>query len=268
MPVEVVHYNPLVKVVPGKLGRLAPNWKRPINNFGDLIGPLLVDRMLEQAGLDATAGTSGARLVAVGSIMKLAEPGDVVWGTGINGKSMSVGAGAALDIRAVRGPLTRQLLVDAGASVPEVYGDPALLWPMFWPRDLYAPNGASDPVTVVPNFHDWKSWRRDRRAVNPRQDPHAVIKRIAASEFVCGSSLHGIIIAEAFGIPARLITPTTEPEFKYADYYRGTGRPDFRAARTLDEALELGGEPALNWDRQPLVDAFPNDLWQSDSARP
>lgn len=34
-----------------------------------------------------------------------------------------------LDVRAVRGPVTRAILMDYGYSVPEVYGDPAIIMP-------------------------------------------------------------------------------------------------------------------------------------------
>jgi len=266
--VEVVHWNPSKPVLPGALGRLSASWTRPVNNFGDLLGPILVDRLLEHFGLNTGESSTSARLVAVGSIMKLTRPNDVVWGAGINGKSMSVGAGRHLDVRAVRGPLTRDLLLSAGAAVPQVYGDPALLWSKFWPRDFYTggPTSELSPYAVVPNFHDWAAWRREKHAINPRQQPHHVIRQIARSEFVCGSSLHGVIIAESFGIPARLIVSSTEPEFKYSDYYRGTGRPTFKPARSLDEALEMGGEPSPEWDDWSLLKAFPIDLWQGPFA--
>lgn len=261
MPVEVVHWNPSRPVIPGRIGRRIP-WRRPVNNFGDLIGPLLVNRILADRGLDPTVDRN-ARLVSVGSIMKMTEPGDVVWGTGVNGKSLALGAAPLLDVRAVRGPLTRQLLSSAGTTVPEVYGDPGLLWSRFWPRESYFGDDPLSPVTVVPNLHDWRRDRHIEGVVNPRQHPSKVIAKIATSKFVCGSSLHGIVIAESFGIPARLISPGREPDFKYTDYYAGTGRKSFTAAGSLEEALEMGGEPAPAWDSQPLLDAFPFDLWDT-----
>ena len=195
--------------------------------------------------------------------MKLTRPGDTVWGAGVNGKSMDVGAAPDLDVRAVRGPATRALLEAAGMSVPEIYGDPALLWPLYWPRSSYldGSDGVKSEVSIVPNFHDRAHLTGDN-VIDPIGRPHDIIGRIARSAFVCGSSLHGIVLAEAFGIPARLILSQSEPAFKYDDYYAGTGRPDYSAASTVDEALAMGGERPPVFDADKLLAAFPRDLYR------
>ncbi|MFV0373222.1 polysaccharide pyruvyl transferase family protein [Microbacterium sp.] len=198
--------------------------------------------------------------------MKLTRPGDVVWGTGLNGKSMSVGAAPHLDIRAVRGPLTREALCRVGATVPEVFGDPGLLWASLWPREAYLSGTSPSGPAVVQNMHDHPMDVDSARVISPIGQPHDVIAQIARSEFVCGSSLHGIVIAESFGIPARLVLPQREPLFKYRDYYEGTGRADPRPAESVAEALRLGGERAPVWNPQELLGSFPYDLWR-DSPR-
>lgn len=49
---------------------------------------------------------------------------DTIWGTGINGKvSEDLHKFEKLDVRAVRGPLTRNYLISKGINCPEVYGD-------------------------------------------------------------------------------------------------------------------------------------------------
>lgn len=259
MPVSVIHFNTTKPIGRGYLRR----WRgprEPLNNFGDMLAPELVSRIVAQRGLQERA--TDRRLVTVGSIMSLTKPGDVVWGTGVNGKSMSVGAAPALDVRAVRGPRTAALLRRVGAQVPAVYGDPALLWSRYWTRQSYALDGVqARGVIVVPNYNDLARYREDDRVVSPRQDFHTVIGEIARSDFVCGSSLHAIVLAESFGIPARLIRSRAEPRFKYDDYYAGTGRPCYRAARSIEEAIVLGGEPAPQFDAEALLASFPNDLW-------
>lgn len=257
MPIDVVHFNPRRRR-PGLLGYLQP--KRPLNNFGDLIGPVIVERIAAELNLIEPAETR--RLVAVGSIMKLTRPGDVVWGTGVNGKSMDAGAAPALDVRAVRGPRTRRMLLDHGTEVPEIYGDPALLWPRYWPREHYLQQnpGIRYPVCVVPNFHD-RATMTGPHVIDPLAPLHDVIRDIALSDFVCGSSLHGIIIAEAFGIPARLVKPGTENAFKYDDYYYGTGRDSYGVSMSVEEAIDEGGEAPIDFNADALFNAFPKDLY-------
>ncbi len=86
--------------------------------------------------------------------------------------------------------------------------------------------------------------------------------KILNSKFVISSSLHGIIIAEAYGIPARLLRITeNEPLLKYQDYYIGTNRPNFKFALSVEEALKMGGEPPFECDLEKLYEAFPREFW-------
>jgi len=256
VPVDVIHFNP-ARRGPGLLGKFLP--KRPLNNFGDLIGPMLVQKIIETHELKQPI--EYRRLVAVGSIMRLTRSGDTVWGTGINGKTMSTGAAPDLDVRAVRGPRTRDLLLKTGMTVPEVYGDPALLWPTFWPKDYYLnPMAGRMPYLVLPNYND-RNLLSAANSFSPLNHPHAVISKIVNASFVCGTSLHAIILAEAYGIPARLICSQHEPIFKYDDYYRGTGRAKYEIANSVSEALEMGGEKPPEFDSSALYGVFPFDLY-------
>lgn len=256
MTVEVVHFNPRRRRH-GLLGKVLP--KRPLNNFGDLLGPLIVEQIVKERSLNEPSAKK--RVATVGSIMRLTQPGDVVWGSGINGKTMSLGAAPDLDVRAVRGPRTADALAAAGVLVPRIFGDPALLWTRWWPRDSYLTEEPLKPISVVPNHNERFSFRGPTM-VDPIGEPHQIIGRIARSEFVCGSSLHGIVLAEAMGIPARLIRSTAEPAFKYDDYYFGTGRPDYAVAGSVDEAISMGGESPPIFDAEALLAAFPADLWE------
>jgi pyruvyltransferase len=119
-------------------------------------------------------------------------------------------------------------------------------------------------VTIVPNHNDLARFA-DTRVVSPLSPVHEVIGAIARSEFVCGTSLHAIVIAEAYGIPARLIRSAVEPPFKYDDYYAGTGRERYSPAGTVDEAIALGGEPPAVADVDALLAAFPVDLNEAEA---
>lgn len=266
MPVDVVHWNPRRPVLPGRWGRLVP-WRRPVGNFGDLLGPLIVARLVAREGL--TEPVSPRRLLAVGSILNLARTGDVLWGIGANGKTLDhPPAYRELDVRAVRGPRTAAFLRAKGHAVPDVFGDPGLLLGRLWSREQIANDTAPRAVTVVPNLNDRHLAVGRSDAVDPTGDLAATLGAIAASDLVVGSSLHGIVVAESLGIPARLVTSRAEPAFKFEDYYRGTGRPAFRPAPDVETAIGLGGEPPPAWAPGPLLAAFPRDLWQDPPGPP
>src|SRR5688572_22599987 len=89
---EIFHWNPKV-LHPGLRGVARGPLRRPLtrllgrrpNNFGDLIGPLIVEWMLKRRGVAADI-PGAVRLMSVGSIMHFAVNGDVIWGSGVNGK--------------------------------------------------------------------------------------------------------------------------------------------------------------------------------------
>lgn len=262
MAIEVVHWNPRRPIVKGRLGKLIPI-RRAINNFGDLLGPEIVKRLALQRMTEEQWKAGRGRVLAVGSIMSLARDGDVVWGIGVNGKSLDKSYNLSkVSFHAVRGPLTREFVIGRGASCPEVFGDPGLLVPHLWTE--HELDGPEHAVTIVPNLNDLSLYDlSDPRILLPTSPLRDCLARIRNSRLVVGSSLHGIIVAEAFGIPARLITSGVEPEFKYNDYYLGSGRDGFHPARSVEEAIEMGGEPLVRWDSKPLLDAFPMKLWPS-----
>lgn len=206
------------------------------------------------------------KLLAIGSLLFFANDGDVLWGTGTNGKKPDKKdyKFTHLDVRAIRGPLTRAFLMNTfQIDCPEIYGDPGLLFPFLFPEFKKKENPAYDYI-IIPHYSEEDQFLKDewKNVVYTTEPWDQVVEKILDSRFVISSSLHGIIIAEAYGIPARLLKIShEEPMFKYQDYYLGTNRPRFQYATTVDEALEMGGEPPFECDLQKLYDAFPFDYW-------
>ncbi|MSX22479.1 MAG: polysaccharide pyruvyl transferase family protein [Actinobacteria bacterium] len=242
--------------------RLSRYFARPVRNFGDLLGPMIVPLLLAQRGWRPTAAPT-RRLLTIGSIMHLAQTGDVVWGSGRNGRLREdEHRFDQLDVRAVRGPCTRDWLLARGVGCPEVFGDPALLLPSVRPDLTLLAENKRHRVTFIPHIDDpWRQERHGLHFISPRANVEHVLRTVVQSEFVVATSLHAVIVAEAFGVPARSIINRAEPEFKFADYYLGTGRPNYVRASSIPEALALGGETAPVINLQPLIDAFPIDLF-------
>lgn len=232
-------------------------------NFGDHLSRVVVSRILGERGLTLDDEVArSARLLAIGSILHFAQDGDVVWGSGVNGKVPDECFTAAqLDVRAVRGPLTAEFLRRRGHRVPPVYGDPGLLVSLLF-ADRFVPAPERSHV-FVPNLHDIPLVADDPQAVSPLRGWNRVISDILRARLVLASSLHGLVVAESFGIPARYVRLSdTEGLFKYQDYYAGTGREHFEYAKSVEEGLEMGGMPPPSFDPQALLAAFPWELWQ------
>lgn len=240
-------------------------------NFGDelavtIVRSMLEDRVLREAERHrAEADAPVARLLSIGSVLHFARDGDTVWGAGINGKASPTLAADTLDVRAVRGPGTRAALLEAGIDCPAIFGDPALLLPELRP-DLVAERDPTRRLSVIPNLNDLPGLVGHDWLVQPTEPWESVVRTILASELVVASSLHGIALAEAFGVPVRPLRSTAEPAFKYDDYAAGTGRGPFSFAPTVAAALEMGPMPPLDWDTSALRDAFPWDLWSDREA--
>lgn len=263
--VRVVHWNPRRRLVArGPLRRLSS--PRRVNNFGDLLGPHIVRWAASRRGVGKSHAADSTRLLSIGSILHFAQDNDVVWGTGRNGKIEDTEHRfRELRVRAIRGPLTAEFLQKRGIASPAIFGDPGLLTPLAFP-DLANTPKVHD-LTIVPNLNDLASATQDHgrgQVLDPRSPLRSCLRRIAASRTVVGSSLHGVIVAEALGIPASFIRSTTEQEFKYQDYLAGTGRYDVKIAQSVREARELAGQDPLgSWNPDGLLGSFPVDLWET-----
>ena len=102
--------------------------------------------------------------------------------------------------------------------------------------------------SLSPITSDWKSF----------------INEILKSKLIISSSLHGIILAETYGVPAILLNDRNMNLFKYQDYYHSTGRYQFPIATSVEEAFVMSPAPLPNFEplMEGLISAFPVDLWQ------
>ncbi|HVK91313.1 MAG TPA: polysaccharide pyruvyl transferase family protein [Mycoplana sp.] len=245
-------------------------------NFGDELSPMLVRRILDNSGFGSVAVAASApdrpRLLAVGSILQQARDGDVIWGAGVNGKSWPKRLGKVrnLHIAAVRGPLTRGVLRRFGFDAPEIFGDPGLLFPGLFYREIAQAMQAvrqrygAPEIVYIPNLND-ERFLPERLGtapgrvtlLSPRIGPVEMAAIVAQSRLVISSSLHGIVLADAYGIPCRAHLSAFEPIFKYLDYFQGVGRFDYAFHLSIEEALDAADLPPAVFDRHALLEAFP-----------
>lgn len=213
--------------------KLAGLTRRPLTNFGDLLSPLVMEAATGRKVV--WAPPERADIVGVGSILELYASrgsGAFIWGSGLRSlpSSSSDISGSFGNILAVRGPNTRAAL---GIPIGTPLGDPGLLAPHFAHRS----KALQRRPLVIPHFRTWAS-RGSRGLLSdlkingfdvapPSLEPRVMIDRINNASVVVTSSLHGVIVAHALGIPAQLVTTSTqqmaEPEFKYSDYASSMG---------------------------------------------
>lgn len=243
-------------------------------NVGDYLSLVVLNHVCERKGIDRNKVISKTKhLYAIGSIL----PGyqdATVWGSGFGYSKPRKWYSAfynwfhrhyhCLDIRAVRGPETQRLLSEMGIPCPEIYGDPAVLMPLFYAGRS---ERESQEYVIIPHYSKLGNYKNIDHVLGTfTADYERFLDKLLEARLVISSSLHGIILAEAYGIPAIMLNDTpTEDITKYKDWYYSTGRYDFPIADTVEEALMM--EPALldkdilKAMQERLLDSFPTDLW-------
>lgn len=95
----------------------------------------------------------------------------------------------------------------------------------------------------------------------------SVIDGILQCDKVITSSLHGIILAESYGVPAVFFRGLDkDTDFKYLDWYHSTGRFDIHIAESIEEAMAMDAPPLPNLEKlqEGLLNSFPYDLWEKN----
>lgn len=248
-----------------------------VENLGDALAPVIFEWMLKEKGLSNTIETKKyVHLLTVGSILGEDVFDAAVWGSGIHKVEMvnqirEVRRLRKLDIRAVRGPVTRAVLLEDGYDCPAVYGDPAIILPK-----IYQPSVKPEvkyEVGLIRHFRHASDFDDAADGLYKidivTSDYQAFIDDLLRCKKVISSSLHGIILAEAYGVPAVFLMEGVGDELmKFYDWYFSTGRYTVKVARSLKEALSMDPMPLPQLDemREKLMEAFPYDLWETQKV--
>lgn len=192
------------------------------NNFGDELVPLML-QLLEVRQFEWSP-PEDSDFVITGSVLEHLPRGwaGTVCGAGMLHEGSKINVGKAT-VLGVRGKLTLERL--KGLKNPEdvVLGDPALLVPA-WIRQY---QGKWD-LGIIPHWSDKELFQRYPygHLIDVRKPPLDVVEDIAKCKRVISSSLHGIIVADAYGIPrqAELFPDALKRkqheggDFKWLDY--------------------------------------------------
>ena len=195
-------------------------------NFGDLLSPWLVKR-LYNGDVEYCDGVNKKTFLAIGSVIDKATPSSIVWGSGAFGTENlpNVRNKSSLCLKAtytaVRGPLTRNLLRIHGIEIPQIYGDPALLVPFFYNKKIKKKYEVGIILRWSENY--WNNLEYCdgiKKIYFGTGDIETVLDNILACKKILSSSLHGIILADAYNIPSAWIDTKSANgyNFKFYDY--------------------------------------------------
>jgi len=190
-----------------------------------------------------------------------------IWGSGFiseSGKIIKKPRG----VLAVRGPLTRNKLLEQGIECPPIYGDPALLCSL-----LYKPNvNKRYKLGIIPHYIDifdplLNRFRNESGLIiiDIESGIKDVIDHINECDFIASSSLHGLIISDAYGIPSTWIKISDRivgSDFKFEDYFASIGRKDNKAmiitdSTTIDDICSIQSDSEVNIDLEELLNTCP-----------
>lgn len=185
-------------------------------NFGDQLTPVLLDHF----GIDYEwSPPIDAELVVCGSILSKFPPDwqGTILGTGFIAPYMHRVFPNAR-ILTVRGELTRSAMRRPKGTP---LGDPGLLV-----TDLTATT-PGDRVMVLPHYVDHRLAARypDAELLDIRTEPIELIRRIGQASLLYTSTLHGMIAADALGIP-HVLEPHAKVRgglYKFHDYATALG---------------------------------------------
>jgi pyruvyltransferase len=197
-------------------------WYNAVTNFGDAITPVL----LSHYGFTPIYVTpKRAQLVSTGSILHQV-PDDFsgyILGSGLISEKVARRYPHAT-ILALRGVLSRDLIQ---ASQNTFLGDPGLILPQLLqtvPKKKYL-------IGVVPHYVDKRykglktlcsRYPTQVKMIDVQRNPIPVLKEIAECEYILSSSLHGLVVADALGIPNAWLVLSDKvmgDGFKFRDYY-------------------------------------------------
>jgi len=228
-----------------------------IHNFGDAISPVIFEHLVGKKVANSYNVCNvfhRPTYFFIGSILdNLDTTHAIICGSGFIREDSRIFQSPA-KILAVRGPLSRSIFLKHGIECPDSYGDPGLLIPLVYKNGIVKKQW---DVGIIAHFIDKERVHKLQilphgltyTLIDIEDEFSTVIHNISASRYVLSSSLHGIIAAHAYGVPATWIQLSNEVighGFKFRDYFLSMGAAIIDAYK-VNKILDL--KKAINASR-------------------
>jgi hypothetical protein len=231
------------------------------DNFGDLITPYFLNKFCKNSKHMYNFNIKGPKIISCGSIMRLCHEKTIVYGSGIRDINQDIKKGI---IKIVRGPLTRARLLKIGCYCPPTYGDPGLLLPMYYNPEIEK----KYKLGLIPHHIHYdviKKMYGDREDILVikliNKNIENVIDDILRCEKTISSSLHGLIVSDAYNIPNKWVKFNNKingDDTKYRDYFMSVNRVDKsfidcdNYKKIPDDVLDMIKDVNINFDFEKL----------------
>lgn len=247
-------------------------------NFGDDINMVVVNFLSKKHVVPYNYSII-ARLfhkkkyMVIGSVITMNDLSNtIIWGAGVLSSRFSL-CNCPISVHAVRGPLTRDFLIKRDIQCPDVYGDPALLLP-----EIYNPNLAKKyKIGIIAHYLDHRSIVLKKIRENNPKDILFIdvtnygtwqnfVDSIKSCNCILSSSLHGLIVSDAYNVPNRWIEfdfPMDDSGFKFRDYFSSVNRKMekayiLREDMEIEELIRLCEKyQRINFDKERLLSSCP-----------
>ena len=204
-----------------------------IPNVGDICGPSMVAKVTGKR-ISVARTLDYKHLVACCSMLDICNENSIVWGSGYSHEQYFNNNIRANNIYALRGQLSWTLARQNGIPVKDVpLGDTGFLAPRIF--DIHRRNTNDGIIGIVPHYVDMETTffldaKKEENVMflDVRSEPQKFLRAMAACDVVVSSSLHGLIFAEALGIPNVWISVSNNVlggGFKFRDWFTLAARP-------------------------------------------
>lgn len=302
--------NYVTSTVP--LSWVATTPTRPFANLGDALSPVIVSALSGLPIVHRHFDSKSERFACVGTIGQEFKGGTAhFWGTGIDAYKNPIDRqlkryhrppDTAFRIHALRGPVSAQTFRREGIEAPEIYGDPVWFLP-----SLIKPSPVQSCelgiVVHLTELSEQKATASTHESILRYKIPSELatnlciintlieptfeaieqkVKEITACKRIISTSLHGLVIAEAYKIPClyllncgggttmlHLENETEVMDQRIRDFYSGVGLKTLIAYaqkrnkatnwQHVIQAIDAYWEP-LEWHPEPFLEAFPLPL--------
>ncbi|MGA9141973.1 MAG: polysaccharide pyruvyl transferase family protein [Methanocella sp.] len=244
-------------------------------NWGDALNPVLIQLLSGKRPIIINKYTLNIRrrpvYAVIGSILDSIPDrsikNTIIWGPGFIQKSGKL-PGEPGQVCAVRGPLSRDNIIKQGIKCPDVFGDPALLYPRFYKPDIHTRH----LLGIIPHYKDKENENVRRfknlpevKIIDIENSINNVIDQVCSCRYIASSSLHGIIMADAYKIPSTWLEfseGVAGSGFKFRDYFASVGKTDVTPLKvdnktTIDDIISSMYNKKINIDLDELIDACP-----------